>query len=449
MDNESYYIQTIKWLNEFGFVKGLVNLHIFLGQLSGWHILQSAFNFSFLYDHFNDLSGLCLLMGNFFALKKLNFYLKVDDSNVMNLIVGLFPIGNIFFFQFISAPSPDIAIYVISFIIFYLFHENYLKSSISGLTSLAVLSMFVIFIKVTAIVVAIFPLIVLVKNYAVFKKTLKPILTIGVISLVIFIIKNYIVTGNMFYPLVGLETFNASWSLPGEIQEFYLLQNKSTIFNLTHEQYQHGTLFYLFKNWIFQYGLTGFLNKAMIFLLLVSPMLFLRKKYTQAMRVIYIIACVNLIFLFMTSPQFRFFFQFLYVLSLAMMVIVITNKKALILLSTMSFLLPLLYLFLNLDLSKLTTNNFYSSVSKASFETLIIPHGNSRFENDFEVYKIGNLRVNSPTKIDFFWGTGDLDLPSLNKEQLEYFKTNFGVVPQLISTDLRDGFYSEKIAEIE
>jgi len=43
IDNESYYIQTIKWINEYGFVKGLVNLHPFLGQTSGWHILQSAF----------------------------------------------------------------------------------------------------------------------------------------------------------------------------------------------------------------------------------------------------------------------------------------------------------------------------------------------------------------------------------------------------------------------
>lgn len=48
IDNESYYIQTIKWLNEYGFVKGLVNLHLFYGQMSGWHIVQSAFNFSFI-----------------------------------------------------------------------------------------------------------------------------------------------------------------------------------------------------------------------------------------------------------------------------------------------------------------------------------------------------------------------------------------------------------------
>ena len=29
IDNETYYIQTIKWLNEYGFVSGLANLHLF------------------------------------------------------------------------------------------------------------------------------------------------------------------------------------------------------------------------------------------------------------------------------------------------------------------------------------------------------------------------------------------------------------------------------------
>ena len=87
IDNESYYIQTIKWLNEYGFVKGLANLHLFLGQTSGWHIAQSVYSFSFLYESFNDLNGFCLLLGNFFAFQKLHTYLT--NGNQMNLIFGL------------------------------------------------------------------------------------------------------------------------------------------------------------------------------------------------------------------------------------------------------------------------------------------------------------------------------------------------------------------------
>ena len=82
IDNESYYIQTIKWINEYGFVKGLANLHIFLGQTSGWHVTQSAFNFSFLYKNLNDLSGFCLLLGNIYSILKLDSYFNNNTKTI-------------------------------------------------------------------------------------------------------------------------------------------------------------------------------------------------------------------------------------------------------------------------------------------------------------------------------------------------------------------------------
>ena len=54
-----------------------------------------------------------------------------------------------------------------------------------------------------------------------------------------------------------------------------------------------------------------------------------------------------------------------------------------------------------------------------------------------------NTIINVPTTIDFFWGTGDLELPALNKEQLEYFKTYFNIIPQQRTENLKDGFYSK------
>lgn len=118
IDNETYYIQTIKWLNEHGFVKGLVNLHLFLGQTSGWHITQSVFNFSFLYGNFNDLSGFCLMLGMLFSITKFNSYF-VEKKSFNFLLVGLLPFASIFYFQFISAPSPDLPVYVLTFFILF------------------------------------------------------------------------------------------------------------------------------------------------------------------------------------------------------------------------------------------------------------------------------------------------------------------------------------------
>lgn len=122
IDNETYYVPSIKWLNEYGFVKGLANLHPYLAQMSGWHVAQSAFSFSFLNLPFNDLSGFMLLLGNLFAITKLNTYFQ--NGKWLYLFIGLLPVANVFLFQFISAPSPDLPVYILTIILVFYFIEN-------------------------------------------------------------------------------------------------------------------------------------------------------------------------------------------------------------------------------------------------------------------------------------------------------------------------------------
>jgi hypothetical protein len=61
------------------------------------------------------------------------------------------------------------------------------------------------------------------------------------------------------------------------------------------------------------------------------------------------------------------------------------------------------------------------------------------------VHANGNLLYYSPQKPPFFWLTGNGALPCVNKEQLDYFETNFHYVPQLRTENLKDGFYPKKI----
>ncbi|WP_417858719.1 hypothetical protein, partial [Xanthomarina gelatinilytica] len=79
--------------------------------------------------------------------------------------------------------------------------------------------------------------------------------------------------------------------------------------------------------------------------------------------------------------------------------------------------------------------------STFSTSYLIEPHGNSRFAKDYQTINLGNTHINTPKNINFFWGTGNTPLPALNAQQLEYFKTNFKVIPQQRTEDLKDGFY--------
>jgi hypothetical protein len=140
IDNETYYIQTIKWLNEYGFVPGLANLHLFFGQTSGWHITQSVFSFSFLYDRFNDLNGFCLLIGNYWAFEKLHSYFVT--KNKIELVFGLLPITYVFLFQFVNAPSPDVPVYIFGLILFWLYLEN---ENFAIITSIALFLVFIFY----------------------------------------------------------------------------------------------------------------------------------------------------------------------------------------------------------------------------------------------------------------------------------------------------------------
>ena len=144
LDNESYYIQTIKWLNEHGFVKGLANLNIAFGQTSGWHILQSGLNFNFISNRFNDLNGFLLVVCAFYFLSIFNENYKINKTYHWSIFILVY---NVLTFQFINSPSPDLPIFLLGQLIFIQFLKKELSSSDIKMTVL--LFMFLCFIKIT------------------------------------------------------------------------------------------------------------------------------------------------------------------------------------------------------------------------------------------------------------------------------------------------------------
>ncbi len=443
IDNESYYIQTIKWLNEYGFVKGLVNLHLFLGQTSGWHILQSAFNFSFIYGSLNDISGFCLLIGNFYALSRLNEYLKAIQKSRTDLAIGLFPLFNVFFFQFISAPSADIAIYVIALIVFHQFIICFSNYNKTNFIIIIILSLFAALIKLTGIFLILFAIILCVQKFSEVKKTIPLIASLGIITLSLFIIKNIIITGTLFYPLHGL--INTDWSLPDTIIHYISSYSKATTYNLSIDDYNKASLLDLLKKWLFLPKLHGFINKLMIVVLIVFPFTILKSRYRKTFLLIYTVSLINLVSVFIISPQYRFFFPFLMILTLIGITQIIRHNKLIYISlvgATLLICIPLLYPINN---NSLTNTTYHTVSSTFSYTYSILPYKNSRYSANYETISTGNLKLNAPTEIDFFWGTGDIPLPALKEEQLDYFSTYFNSIPQLRGESIEDGFYSKKI----
>ncbi|MBL7886017.1 MAG: hypothetical protein JNJ52_04665 [Flavobacterium sp.] len=445
IDNESYYIQTIKWLNEYGFVKGVANLHIFFGQTSGWHIAQSAFNFSFLYDNFNDLSGFCLLLGNYFAIDKLHNYFKNRKNHF--LVIGLFPIANCFFFQLISAPSTDIPVYVFTFVLFFSVLDLEIKKvSLSTLNWIFILIAFILYIKIMSIGLLMIPLIVVLLNFKSLVPKIAPIVAIGFVTFFIFIVKNTILSGFPLFPTTHFHFSTFDFSVPKEVGDYYFTQNKLYSFFITSSEFQSMSTIEIIWRWMAASKINGIINSLTLLLFLITPY-FIKKFYPQKKWwVLYGICFFQLILLLFTSPVYRFFIHFSFFLGCILLAHFFQKKLHLFILFYLSLLPVILVVLFPIRYDALTKNKNISQNSAFEISTILFPHSNSKLSMGYSTEKIGNLTYNSPKEPAYFWVTGNGDLPCVSKQQIDFFKKYLKVYPQQRGNTLKDGFYSKKRA---
>lgn len=447
IDNESYYIQTIKWFNEYGFVKGLANLHLYLGQASGWHVTQSVFNFSFLYPNFNDLSGYCLLLGLLFSVEKLEEY--DHNSNLNYLLIGVFPLASIYFFQFISAPSPDIPIYVLTFVIMFYFLENFKNCSPEKFNLILILVLFMLYIKSTSVVFVLLPILLLVQNFKVlFRKLLVPGV-VAMLILMLFISKNMIISGSVLFPSKMQNTFSMDYSIPKIIESNYYDNIKHFGYQLSAKEFRSKTSANLFSHWFSMPKINGIFNKITVLIICLAPLFIYKFQNKKNYWVLYLLMVLQFLLLLATSPQYRFFMNFTIFFGLFCLVCLIRNKKLLTSLLIIG-LIPIVFLLVTpVSLGTFTNNKFMTANSTFSAKMLIEPQPNTKMKTEFEIIEIGNLKYNSPLDNEFFFGAGNGNLPCVNKTQVDYYRKNFGVIPQMRTTELKDGFYSKKIAADE
>ncbi len=437
-DNESYYIQNIKWLNEYGFVKGLANLHIFLAQSSAWTVTQSVFSLSFLYDRFNDINGFSLFVFNGFCVLKLSRYFR--ENHFSDLLIGIFPFANLLLFPFISAPSPDLPIYLITVLIAYYLIHYYYEMSVETFQVITILTLFALFIKTTSFVLALIPIVLFVINFKRYSQKVVPISILSALVLIAFLVKNSILSG---YPLYPLTTFSidADYTVPRiiveHITEFYNAK-------ISRQNRAEFTTIELFLNWLKMPKLDGFFNILSVAIVLVSPFLIVRFFNKKPIWILYFTMCVQLIILFVAAPQYRFFLNFTIVFTLFFAALLLSKRH--------NFLLPILYfstffvaiyVFVPLNIGNLSNTKLITETTTFKLEHIIFPDSNSRFPLTYKDAQIGNLKYNSPHELKYIYITGNGDLPCVKTSQIKYFNRKFEYIPQQRTTNLKDGFYAK------
>ena len=443
IDNESYYIQTIKWLNEYGFVKGLANLHLFLGQTSGWHITQSVYSFSFVYDRFNDLNGFCFLLGNLFAFQKLHAYFT--KGNRYDLLFGLFPLVYVFLFQFISSPSPDFPVYVFAFILFSVFLQDVVGQTKDTFMTLTVLALFAVFIKITAIVLLVFPLVYLIKKYKAVKESIFSSSCIGILVLLLFVFKNAMLTGYPLFPLPYFRMDGFDYTVPNIIMNFFFSKNMMHSFYIPYSAFDSASLLDIFKHYFLFNGIAGYIGIVSLMTLILIPIVLIKKRLASPLWTIYFAFLCLVVLLCFSSPQYRFYIYFTLFFWLFFLSLFINNPKWIIGLCGLSITFIGVVVFVPLSFGSLTTNFLLSQNCTFHLKNIVVPEPNSKWNSEYKGGSVGNLSYHSPLDTSFFWVTGNGPLPCVNDVQIKYFEEGFFYIPQQRSIDLNDGFYAQKV----
>ena len=436
IDNETYYIQTIKWLNEFGFVKGLANLHLFFAQTSGWHILQSVFSYSYLPFSNNDLNGFCLLLGNLFAAFRLHDYFK--NGHRVNLWFGLLPLANVFLFSFSNVPSPDLPVALLSMVLFYYFIKSEDEEAMT-FNVLFLLTIFIIYIKITALPLVLLPLLFIAIHLKKMDIKINRNLLIGLLVFILFAIKNTILTGLPLFPSLLFQKIVAvDYALPMSLYDFSFETSKCYSFFISSKAYAESNGFQIFLAWLNH----SFINIFILILLLVIPYFIKRFFDSKAVWTLYGVMVFQFVFIWFTSPQFRFMIPFAMLFCLLLISLMLPTEKKIYMSFFASIFLTLFLMMVSPRLGQHHTKMTFSNDS-FSLRKLLYPNPNSNLKTTFEAKTMGNLQYFSPDPTVYIWATGDGALPCVNAKQIQYFKKRLGIFPQCRTENIKDGFYSK------
>ena len=186
-----------------------------------------------------------------FAFEKLNLFFQQKTNHLADLFLAIIPLGSVLFFQFISAPSPDVPVFLISFLLFYFILKKWNNFLKEDFTIISLLSFFVLYLKVSSVFIAFIPLGILVFNFQKLKKGLLPIISVGLITLCVLLVKNQILTGYPLFPLQQLQLIETDYSLPKEYQEFFFTMNKAYAYHISYQEYTSLSVWERFKAWLF------------------------------------------------------------------------------------------------------------------------------------------------------------------------------------------------------
>lgn len=222
-DTYLYHAQAIRWIEEYGVVPGLGNLHNRFAYNSAFMALQALLNFSWMYEpSMHSLNGfLCSFFG-IYSIVTNKFFLsgRRRISDLLKLVIPLYVYLNR---RTVSSPSSDILAMLLVIYIYIKWFEciENEEADIRALGVVCLISVWAVSVKLSAaaiILLAVYPAIILIRDKK--WKTIIIYLISGVIILLPWLIRNVVISGYLIYPYTIIDFFNVDWKMPKALVDY-------------------------------------------------------------------------------------------------------------------------------------------------------------------------------------------------------------------------------------
>lgn len=414
LDHFGYYVPTIKWLTEFGVVKGISNLDLTLGQMSIWHIFQAGFsNFS---DPFLRFNAVLLIVYTLYIIEKKS-WIQLCFVPVLLL--------------FSQSPSPDLPVIIFSLIIL-----NEILKENKNISLLFVFSVFVFAIKPTMLWL---PILSFLYSIFIVKSNYKNLLP-GILIVFLFFIKNMYTFGYPIFP-VAFGDFGVSWKPNPEILKRsaqYAIQ-KTYDMQYSYQEIQKFSGFDYIKNWLFLDGIKSKIN--IIFMVsLISFIVFAFMKKSKIISLICVSLVIKSIFILIFSAQYRFFIDVFFVIFFVIFITNFNQKKSITIFSVLSIIFIGFLTLPNILQTYLPSFRLSGFMGKFEIKQLYKP---STYEyNQSDSYKIGNLKFKVSKKYPYNF---DTQLPAISASYI-FDDIKAGIFPQMIDEkNIKKGLIWKKL----
>ena len=224
-DSDLYHAQSIRWIEEYGIVKGLGNIHVRFAYNSSFFALSALYSMPYIFGQsMHSVNGMIALILSIEALRIVHAWkrkkLLLSD---FARAAALFYLTLIY--SDIMAPASD---YAIMCTVFYIIIkwlsqlENEREAdNVTPYALLCVAGVYAVSLKLTAgliLILVLKPAIMLIRQKRWKEIILYLCMGIGVITP--WLIRTVWISGYLLYPFPALDIFSVDWKIPTQAGSF-------------------------------------------------------------------------------------------------------------------------------------------------------------------------------------------------------------------------------------